>query len=440
MCGIFGVFNVPKAAEFTVIGLHGNQHRAIDYAGIVSSDDYNFYRERGRGLARQVFTKEVIDRLHGRHALGHIRYPTVSDDPRRDNIQPITGRYDGMPLALAHNGNLTNTEELDLFLATKLSTSMDSEYIVRLLERRDSGNIEADFAAILALLEGSFALGILLPDRLIAVRDKSGNRPLSIGKLGDGYCISSETCTFPNVGAAHIADVEPGTMVSMGLEGLRVTRFAKPEEKKCRFEGIYFSHPSSKVFGENVARFRMVIGRVLEELFPVREADIVTPIPDSSNFIAMGYAASQRSGVYFPVIIRNHYVGRTFIAATQAERDEEVAQKFAFTAEEIYGKTIVVIDDSIVRGTTLPKIVRELRQLGAKAVHVRIGSPPITHPCKYGINTPTREELIAAFWSPKDICARVGADSLAFLPMEVLEKLSPNPETYCFACMSGKYW
>jgi amidophosphoribosyltransferase len=230
-------------------------------------------------------------------------------------------------------------------------------------------------------------------------------------------------------------------MVSISRNGLEAKGFAEAREKKCRFESIYYSHPASTVFGERVAKFRMELGRALEKHAPVLGgADRVTPIPDSSVFIAMGYSESGRSGPYFPVIFRNHYVGRTFIAATQALRDAEVAQKFTFAAEEIYGKIIVVVDDSIVRGTTIPKIVHMLRQLGAKAIHVRIGSPPITNPCLYGINTPRRQELIAARLTPLQISNRIGADSLEFLPLPFLKELSPDPEKFCFACMTGEYW
>lgn len=442
MCAIFGVVNQRKATELTTIGLHGNQHRAIDYAGIVSSDGVNFYRERGTGLVRRVFSKEVLDRLHGKDALGHIRYPTVADDETRDNIQPIIGTYNNQPIAIAHNGNLTNVEVLRTMLpSSRLSTSMDTEYILRLLEMQQSGNIEHDLSTVFALLEGSFSLGILLPDRLLAIADKSGNRPLSIGRIGDGYCISSETCAFPNVGAQFVQNVEPGTIVSIHRDGITIKRFAEAQEKKCRFEGIYFSHPASQVFGETVSQFRVSLGRILEEHCPVRGgADIVTPIPDSSNFIAMGYGESGRSGKYYPVIARNHYVGRTFIAATQLKRNTEVAQKFTFSAEEIFGKRIVVVDDSIVRGTTLPSIVRVLRELGAHAIHVRIAAPPIRYSCTYGINTPTRTELIAARCTTDEICHEVGADSLEFLPLEILKTLSSDPERFCFSCMSGKYW
>ena len=441
MCGIFGVFNARKAAELVVIGLHANQHRAIDYAGIVSTDGENFYRECGEGITRQVFTKKRLDQLHGKHALGHIRYPTVADDPTRDNIQPIVGRYNGAPIAVAHNGNLTNVEVLKEDLSrSRFSTSMDTEYILRFIEMLHQGDIITDLCSIFSVLKGSFSLGLLLPDKLIAVRDRSGNHPLSIGKLGESYFISSETCAFPNIGAEYVCDIEPGTMVIIDRDGLRTARFAAKNEKKCRFESIYFSHPSSNVFGENVGRFRMLLGRTLEKLFPVADADIVTPIPDSSNFIAMGYGESGRSGTYFPVIMRNHYVGRTFIAATQARRDMEVAQKFTFTSEEIRGKRIVVVDDSIVRGTTLPKIVHTLRKLGAREVHVRVGSPPIKYSCTYGINTPTRDELIAASLTSAEICEQAGADSLKYLPLDVLKTLSPDHKSFCFACMSGQYW
>jgi amidophosphoribosyltransferase len=441
MCGIFGVVGVRKAAELTVIGLHGNQHRAVDYVGIVSSDGSHIFREAHTGLARQVFTKDKLDRLHGNDALGHVRYPTVIDNKECENIQPLVGNYGSMPIAIAHNGNITNAEDLrKLIPAARFTTSMDTEIILRLLEMKATGSFETDLMDTLGMLEGSFSLGVLMPDRLIAVRDRRGNRPLSIAKLNGGYCISSETCAFANVGAELVSDVEPGTMVSIRREGFVATRFAEAHEKKCRFEGIYFSHPASRVFGEEVGRFRMAIGQTLERLFPAPEADIVVPVPDSANFIAMGFAASGRSGMYFPAITRSHYVGRTFIAATQAKRDAEVAQKFAFSAREIAGKTIVVIDDSIVRGTTMPKIIAKLRQLGAKAVHVRIGSPPIVHPCLYGINTPTHKELMATSLGVDAMRITMDADSLEFLPLKALQALSPNPHTFCYACMGDGYW
>ena len=441
MCGIFGIFNARKAAELAVIGLHGNQHRAIDYAGMVSSDGVHMYRESGAGIARQVFTKAMLDRLHGKHALGHLRYPTVNDDPRRDNTQPIVGRYGGNPTAIAHNGNITNLQALRArFPDVALSTSMDTEYILRILELVDTGDIRADLQNVFSELEGSFALGILLPEMLIAVRDKSGNRPLSIGKFEQGFCISSEDCVFPNLGATSVMEVKPGTMVLIDIGGIEVVRFAEAEEKKCRFEGIYYSHPSSIVFGEDVTQFRLAVGRKLEELFPVPNADLVTAVPDSSTLIALGYGESGRSGKYHPVIFRNHYVGRTFIAATEAKRDIAVSQKYTFSATGIAEKIVVIVDDSIVRGPTSSKIVRKFRELGAREIHLRIGSPPNKHPCRYGINMPTSEELLASYMTEDEMCVWIGADSLEFLPLEVLKGLSSSPENFCFACMDGKYW
>ena len=440
MCGIFAVWNAEKAAELAVIGLHGNQHRAIDYAGIVSSDGANLYRKCGPGLARQVFTKEVIDSLHGKHALGHIRYPTVEDDKTRDNIQPVMGNYGGSAVAIAHNGNLTNVVELKNSIAEPMATSLDTECLLKLLQKTCTGDIVHDLAAVLTAAQGSYALCIILPDMLIAVRDPQGNRPLSIGKANGSYFVSSETCAFGNVDAQPVQDVEPGTMVLIDASGLRTVRFATAHQKKCRFEAIYFSHPSSKVFGEGVTTFRMRLGEALEQHCPVRGADIVTPIPDSAIYMAQGYARKGRSGMYFPVINRSHYVGRTFIAATQAKRDEDVSQKFSFTVEKIAGEKIVVIDDSIVRGTTLPKIVAHLRKYGAREVHVRIGCPPITHSCHYGINTPNRSKLIASRMTTAEISTWVGADSLEYLPMEVLRELSPDPDSFCYSCMNGEYW
>jgi len=442
MCAIFGMWNARNAAELTAIGLHNNQHRAIDYAGMVSCHQDHFHLKQGPGLARQVFTEEAIIELPGNSALGHIRYPTVIDDRSKHNIQPIIGHYGDTPFAVAHNGNFTNAEMLKVrVFPSRLFTSTDTELMVRLFEDSYTGDLEKDLLSVLSLLQGSFSMAILFPDRLLALRDPQGNRPLSVATHGDGYCISSETCAFPGVGASEHFEVEPGTLVSITNEGIKTGRYAPTSEKKCRFEGIYYSHPSSIVFGEQVARFRISLGKALEESCPVEGgADIVTPIPDSSNFIAMGYAHNGKSGEYFPVITRNHYVGRTFIAATHARRHAEVAQKFAFSAEEIVGKRIVVVDDSIVRCTTLPKIIETLQQLGAKAVHVRIGSPPIKYPCRYGINTPNEAELIASSHSPQEICDRLGADSLEFIPLEVLKGLSSNPERFCFACMTGEYW
>ncbi len=446
MCGIFGVFGAAKAAELTVIGLHGNQHRAIEFAGIASSDGTNIFREVGAGLARQVFSDpNKINRLHGRHALGHIRYSTSKrqkDDQYRDNIHPVIGWYRGKKFALVHNGNLTNLDELSKLLNRRpMETTMDTEYIVRLIEHfANEEHLIAVLSKVFSVLKGSYSLGILFPDCLVAVRDSSGNRPLSLGRLGESYFISSETCGFSGLGVELLRDIEPGQIVTIDQDGARSWPFSEAQEKKCRFEGNYFSHPSSLTFGEPVSDYRKKLGRALEDHCPAHGADIVVPVPDSARFIAMGYAESRQSGSYDEAIIRSHYVGRTFIAADQAKRDAEVAQKFTFAPHAIAGKKIVVVDDSIVRGTTLPKIVGELRRYGAKEVHVRIGSPPIKYPCLYGIDTPAQDELLSWTHQKAAICAKVGADSLQFLPLEVLKELSPNPRSFCFACMDGNYW
>lgn len=443
MCGIFGIFGARKAAELTAIGLHGIQHRAVEYAGIVSSEGHGMHRHAGPGITRDVFDHAAVEKLHGLHALGHIRYSTVEDKPDRDPAQPILGMFNGVPFAVAHNGTLTNWRDVATRRDLRFVTSIDTECIVRLIEWHGRNGI-ADFHAALAValseVRGSFALGILLPEELIAVRDPAGNRPLSIGRINGGYCITSETCALSNVEAEFVSDVAPGTMVRITQAGLELRPYAKPCEHKCRFEAIYFGHPASCIFGEPVQRFRIDLGKALEEACPCPGGDIVSPIPDSATFIAYGYGSSGRSGVFFPVITRSHFVGRTFIVATQADRDEKVSSKFAFSAEEIAGKSIVLVDDSIVRGTTLPKIVRALRRCGAKAIHVRIASPPMRHSCSYGIDTPDETKLIANRVAIDGMAEWSGADSVVYLPMDSLRARSPHPDSFCYACMNGTYW
>ena len=440
MCGIFGTWNARKAAELTGIGLHAIQHRGVDYAGIVPSHGAPHYRHSGRGLAREVFPKERLDVLHGKDALGHIRYPTVSDNPALDNTQPIVVPYAGSWLALAHNGNLTNTEELRAKLGEyKLKTSMDSELIALLLSCLGTSGGVDDLLWILPLLKGSFALGILTPDRLIAARDASGNRPLSVGIRGESYFIASETCALDAVGADFLCDVKPGTILEINKDGPCESMFAEPELAQCRFEGIYFAHPASTVFSEPVSAFRVALGKKLEELSPALGADIVVPVPDSSNLIAFGYGQSGRSGMYFPAITRSHYVGRTFIVANQELRDEEIAQKFSISKTDVAGKSIVLVDDSIVRLTTLPILIRRLRDAGTREIHVRIGCPPITHPCRYGINTPTRQELAAANFSPEEIRESIGVETLQYMTLPGLASLSRKYNSFCYACMTGTY-
>ncbi len=445
MCGLVGVIRGKKAAELAAIGLHHNQHRAVDAAGIVSSNGRYLFRERGNGIVRNVFDADMLDRLHGMSAIGHIRYATSGADgdaKKYDNVQPIVGHFHGTQIAIAHNGNLTNVPELERHVSpNERTTTTDTEFILRLIEREKSHDIIHAIKNVLRMLRGSYELLVLLPDRMIAVRDPHGNHPLSIGKSGTTYFVSSETCAFPSLDAQYVGEVEPGTMVTFPEHGeMTVTRYANPSLRQCVFELVYYGHPSSKIFGRNVGRFRVRLGRQLEEEFGVPSGEIVVGIPDSSNYIARGYGESGRSGEHYPAINRHHYVGRTFIAATQAMRDLEVSNKFTFSADDVAGKIVVLIDDSIVRGTTLINVIGVLRRMGAREVHVRIASPPFKHPCRLGINTKTYEELIANNKTLEEIRAHIDADSLQYLSLGAVKTVVEDHENFCFACMDGSKW
>jgi amidophosphoribosyltransferase len=450
MCGIVGVYGVRKAIELAVVGAHQLQHRARTFAGAVSSDSQNFYRHAGEGLARNVFSGDVLRRLHGKDAVVHLRYPTVGGESDRDNTQPVLGIYGGKQFALAHNGNLTNVDELKPLLprGTQMTTTLDSEYIVRLLEHMQTDDFEEDLVQVCSHLKGSYSLVILLPGRMIALRDKSGNRPLSVATLGDGYVVASENCAFPSMGAASSKEIAPGSMVVIDERGLETRQFEAPMPRKCVFELLYNGSVASTVFGVSVNRFRLDVGERLGRMFPVSGAPVdvvVTPVPDSGIPYAQGYANGTNPSDFFQVIWRNHYVGRTFNAATQGLRDEEVARKFIFNPDEIRDKSVAVLDDSIVRGTTLPKIVAMLRHLGAREVHARIGTPPIKFLCRYGIYMDEDEtDLVAAAYDTAALAKKFGATSLEFLPLDALRSLMQErgqvPDEFCFACMDGAYW
>jgi amidophosphoribosyltransferase len=446
MCGFVAVKGVRKAAELAVIGAHALQNRARTYAGAVSSDGQYFYRHAGKGLAKDVLAGEALSQLHGKDALAHLRYPTLGDKKDRDNTQPIQGIYAGKPIAIGHNGNLTNMAELHALLPSgfKMQTSpLDTEYILRLLEQWQTGDIEADLKRVLSHLRGSYCLAILTPEHLIAVRDPQGSHPLCVGKLEEGHCVASENCAFPLMEARLVQDVAAGTMVFVGNDTLREVRFAEAKEKHCVFELLYNSSPASRIFDVSVTRFRKNVGRELHRLFGLDSPldVLITPVPDSGYPYAMGYAEGKDAGELFPVEWRNHYVGRTFNAASQALRDEEVSRKFIFESDEIVGKRIVVLDDSIVRGTTLPKIVDKLWWLGAKEVHVRIAAPPIKYLCRYGIYMDEDQtELVATKLTEDELCRHFKATSLKYLPLATLKSLLLDPHKYCYACMDGQYW
>jgi len=448
MCGIAGAFNVPKAAEETVMALHGIQHRATDFAGIVTSDGTNPYPYAGVGVVRKAFEVEdpdkILNKLHGRHSIGHIRYSTAKrkkDDKYRNNTQPILGNYGTSWFALAHNGNLPNTRRLkNLANNRTMATNMDTEYIVRLLEQRQTGDFIKDLAKVLPTIKGSYALGILLPQMLVAVQGPHNNRPLCLGKRGTSYFICSESCGLDNVDAEFVRELDPGEILCITKEGLSSTFLPATDQKRCFFELNYFSHPASVVFGRGVEEYQLRLGAMLEKYCPTPGADIVVPVPDSAEMIAIGYATSGASGRYHKAIRRNHYVGRSFIEASQAKRDTTVANKFTFTPRAIAGKSIVIVDDSIVRGTTLRRIVKKLRHYGAKEVHLRIGTPPIGHPCRYGIDISTYKELVASRLNPQQIAEELGADSLMFFPLEAQKELLGDPQNFCYACITGEYW
>jgi amidophosphoribosyltransferase len=441
-CGVFAAIGVPNAAEVTCLGLHALQHRGQEAAGIVSCDaDGEFRTHKGIGLVSDVFNDLEIAKLSGRLAIGHNRYST-SGSLTRENTQPLGVVYRGGPLALAHNGNLVNAREVRQSLEASGSifqTTLDTEILLHLMAL--SKHDEPGDALIEAArqVRGAYSLVVLTREAVFAFRDPHGFRPLCIGRLGDGYVVASETCALDLVAAEFVRDVEPGELVRIDPHGMRSRRAfpAAQPLRQCIFEHIYFSRPDSVVFGTTVDRVRRRIGHRLAEEHPV-EADVVISVPDSSNSIALGF--SERSCIRFELgLIRNHYVGRTFIQPQQSGRDSSVRVKFNPVREILAGRRIVLVDDSIVRGTTSRKLVRMLKKNGAREVHFRIGSPPVTHPCFYGIDTPSRGELIGALKSPEEIREYLGADSIGYLSLEGLLACEQDGRQYCTACFTGSY-
>ncbi len=441
MCGIFGAFDVDHASKEIYLALHAQQHRAKESAGMVVSDNGKFYRYAGPGIVQNVFSYSALNNLPGRIGVGHIRYSTVEDNPQLDNTQPIVADYHNDKVAIAHNGNLTNVGKLYHNLnSPNLLTSMDTELILRLFCLTEGNSLMECVKKSLTKVQGTYTLLFLLPDCLIAVRDPSGNRPLSLGKRGKSWFVSSETCAFDMLEIDFVRDIEPGEILIISQKGLESDKLCLPSVPlaRCIFEQIYYGLPASLIFEEYASEFRKRLGCKLEEVCPVIGGQAVMSIPDSANFIAEGYASSGRSGKLSSGILRSHYIGRTFLEPTQAQRELKVKRKFQLVKPEIVGKSIVLVDDSIVRLNTMPSIVRMIRGAKAKEVHVRIACPPITHPCYYGIDMPTTTELAAATMTIEEMRTKIDADSLEFLPLEELQKLSPDIG-YCYACMNGEY-
>jgi amidophosphoribosyltransferase len=440
-CGVFGIFGHDEAAKLTYLGLHALQHRGQESAGIVSTDGNELYIAKGMGLVQEIFTSGVIDRLPGAVAIGHTRYSTAGDTSLI-NAQPIVIDCNKGKLALGHNGNLTNAPELRRKLEHRGSifqTTSDTEVIVHLIARSSARNLLGALADALNQVAGAYSLLLLNRDELYAIRDPHGFRPLNLGRLGDAWVVASETCAFDLIDAEYVREIEPGELVRISKSGIESISFApeKPHQY-CIFEHVYFARPDSIIFGGQVNESRERLGRLLAKEHPA-DADLVVPVPDSGVPAAIGYA--QESGIPFRLgLIRNHYIGRTFIEPVQAIRDFGVKLKLNPVRRLLEGQRIVLVDDSIVRGTTSRKIVRLVREAGVAEVHVRISCPPTLSPCHYGIDTPTRDELIASQNSVEEIRQYLGADSLGYLSLENLRAAVGDTDgKFCTSCYTGSY-
>jgi amidophosphoribosyltransferase len=441
-CGVFGIFGRANAAELTYFGLHALQHRGQESAGIVTSDGIQLHARKGLGEIGNVFpAPDSLSDLPGSMAIGHTRYSTTGANSAA-NIQPLIIAFRGSSLAVGHNGNLTNSLALKSYLekgGAIFQTTSDSELFLHLAARSDKSTWVEMISEALPQAEGAYSALFIHRDGIVAARDPQGFRPLALGRLGDAWVVASETCAFDIIGARYERDVEPGEVIEITAAGPR-SLWPHKEVKPafCIFEFIYFSRPDSKIFGENVDKVRRRLGRQLAKEQPV-DADIVISVPDSSNTAALGY--SEQSGIRFEIgLIRNHYVGRTFIAPAQQIRDLDVRIKFNPVAGVLEGKRVCVVDDSIVRGTTSKKLAQMLYDAGAKEVHFRISAPPIVSPCFYGIDMPTKAELIGSHKSVEEIRAYLGVDSLGYLSIEGMLSMHSLPDTsFCTACFSGRY-
>ncbi len=440
-CAVVGIFDHPEASKLAYFSLHALQHRGQEAAGISTGDGTKLYTIKDRGLVTQVFDNQKLQTLKGHMAIGHTRYSTAGDDSILD-AQPVFARYDLGEMSIVHNGNLTNAKEVREALIKKgaiFQTYMDTENLIHLIAKSDQHHLTDRIIDAVKKIEGAYSLIFLSRTKMFAMRDPHGFRPLSLGRVGDGYVVASETCAFDLIGAEYIRDVEPGELLifEKGKAPQSIKVFDSTP-KHCIFEYVYFARPDSNVDGQNVYEMRKSMGKELAKEQPV-QADMVVPVPDGGVPAAIGY--SQQSGIpYEMAIMRNHYIGRTFIEPTQEMRDLKVKMKLSPIEHLIKGKSLIVVDDSIVRGTTSRQIVRMLKAAGAREVHMRISSPPTTDPCYYGVDTPDKEKLIAANMSIEEICAFIEADSLGYLSNEaLLRSVNGKEENYCTACFTGKY-
>ena len=437
-CGVFGVYHVSSAASLSYFGLHALQHRGQEAAGIATSDGQNIKCIKGKGLITEVFNTETINKMDGIHAIGHVRYSTDGGN-EIENVQPIMVRAHTGHFGAVHNGQIVNASELKEELENLGSIfqgSSDSEIMLHLIQR-EAGTFVEKIMGACRKMEGAFAFIIMTKDCMYAVRDKNGLRPLSLAFLEDGYCISSETCAFDIVGAKFIRDIEPGEVVRIASDGVKSFHYTdQVQHKMCAMEYIYFARPDSSIEGINVHTSRRHAGMLLAKSDDV-EADIVIGVPDSSLSAAIGY--SEASGLPYEIgLIKNRYVGRTFIQPTQKQRERGVRMKLSAISSIVSGKRVVMVDDSTVRGTTSRRIVQLLKDAGATEVHVRIASAPFSSPCFYGVDTSTYEELISARMNVDELCTYINADSLKFMTIEQMREAIPTRDL-CVSCFSGQY-
>jgi amidophosphoribosyltransferase len=441
-CGVFGVFGHQDAAKLTYFGLYALQHRGQESAGIVSSTGKSIFEHKGMGLVSDVFNEDVLTGLEGPIAVGHVRYSTTGSSTAK-NAQPFVTSQGGTTMAVAHNGNLTNAKSLRTTLeksGSEFQTTMDSEIIVHLLAQNLLRGIEEALVKTLLALQGAYSCALMTKDRLIAFRDPHGFRPLCLGLLDGGYIVASETCALDLIGARYVRDIDPGEILIISEHGLKSIRpFPEQQRSFCIFEYIYFARPDSTIFGQNVYGVRKRLGKKLAQEYPI-EADFAMPFPDSGTYAAIGFC--QESGIPLEMgVIRNHYIGRTFIEPTQSMRDFGVKVKLNPVKEILNQKRVVIVEDSIIRGTTSRLRIKALREAGAWEIHMVISCPPHRHPCYYGIDFPTQGELIASEHSVDEIKNFLGLDSLCYLSLPGMLQAAGlgGEKSFCLACFNGNY-
>ncbi|MBW2019506.1 MAG: amidophosphoribosyltransferase [Deltaproteobacteria bacterium] len=440
-CGVFGVFGHDDASKLTYFGLYALQHRGQESAGIVTSTGKSIQEHKGMGLVHEVFNEPILNTLRGHIGIGHVRYSTTGSSIAK-NAQPFVVSHAGKTLAIAHNGNLTNAKKLRGDLEKRGSifqTTMDSEIIVHLLARNIQDGVEEAVVKAVSEIQGAYCCVLMTEDKLMAFRDPNGFRPMCLGALNGSYIVASETCALDLIDAQYIRDIDPGEILIIGQDGLRSIRpFAERRSTFCIFEFIYFARPDSNIFGQNVYTVRKRLGKKLAEEYPL-EADFAMPFPDSGNYAAIGFCHG--SGIPLEMgVIRNHYVGRTFIEPAQSMRDFGVKVKLNPVREILKRKRVVIVEDSIIRGTTSKMRIKTLREAGAREIHMVVSCPPHRYPCYYGIDFSTKGELIASQHTVEEVKNFIGLDSLCYLSLPgMLEATGLEKDGFCLACFNGKY-